>query len=92
MCNYSLHYLVINKQNYIIISNQMYDIYSVKNPKSINLLNFHLDEDYMCLDVYEYACTILFIRALPHRTVIINIRVDVSRRMWLTSVCFFFNA
>ena len=28
----------------------MYDIYSVKNPKSINLLNFHLDKDYLRLD------------------------------------------
>ena len=28
----------------------MYDIYSVKNPKSINLLNLHPGKDYMCLD------------------------------------------
>ena len=28
----------------------MYDIYLVKKPKSINLLNFHLGKDYLCLD------------------------------------------
>ena len=54
----------------------MYDIYSVKNPKSINLLNFHVRKDTLCLD------TSMHVPDMP------NTMIEQSRleRMWLVPV------